>query len=51
VAPVDGIFFHGRFWFGSAENSLRFRHIRSRLSVIAAHTRGEDLCVIFHGSA
>jgi uncharacterized pyridoxamine 5'-phosphate oxidase family protein len=51
VAPVDGLFFHGRFWFGSAENSLRFRHIRSRSSVSAAHTRGEDLCVIVHGSA
>jgi nitroimidazol reductase NimA-like FMN-containing flavoprotein (pyridoxamine 5'-phosphate oxidase superfamily) len=51
VAPVDGLFFRGRFWFGSAENSVRFRHIRARPSVSGAHTRGEDLCVIVHGTA
>ena len=51
VAPVDGLFFRGHFWFGSAENSVRFQHIRSRPSVSAAHTRGEDLCVIVHGVA
>ena len=51
VAPVDGLFFRGRFWFGSAETSVRFRHIRARPSVSGAHTRGEDLCVIVHGIA
>ena len=30
VGPVDGMLFHGRFWFGSAENSVRFRHIRAQ---------------------
>src|SRR5205807_937856 len=28
VAPVDGLFYRGRFWFGSAQNSARFRNIR-----------------------
>ena len=51
VAPVDGLFFRGRFFFGSAENSVRFRHIRKRPAVSGAHTRGEDLCVIVHGTA
>jgi uncharacterized pyridoxamine 5'-phosphate oxidase family protein len=51
VAPVDGLFFRGRFWFGSAEHSVRFKHIRKRPHVSAAHTRGEDLCVIVHGRA
>jgi nitroimidazol reductase NimA-like FMN-containing flavoprotein (pyridoxamine 5'-phosphate oxidase superfamily) len=51
VAPVDGLFFRGRFWFGSAPSSVRFRHIRARPSVSAAHTRGEELCVIVHGAA
>jgi uncharacterized pyridoxamine 5'-phosphate oxidase family protein len=51
VAPVDGLFFRGRFWFGSAENSVRFRHIRREPRVSATHTRGEDFCVIVHGAA
>ncbi len=51
VAPVDGLFYRGRFWFGSAHDSARFRHIRRRPSVSAAHTRGEELAVIVHGSA
>lgn len=51
VAPVDGHFFHGRFWFGSAENSVRFKHIRARPQVSATHTRGEKLVVIVHGRA
>jgi len=51
VAPVDGLFFHGRFYFGSSPESVRFRHIRRRPRVSAAHTRGEELAVIVHGSA
>jgi nitroimidazol reductase NimA-like FMN-containing flavoprotein (pyridoxamine 5'-phosphate oxidase superfamily) len=51
VAPVDGLFFRGRFYFGSAPDSVRMRHIRARPAVSAAHTRGEELAVIVHGSA
>jgi nitroimidazol reductase NimA-like FMN-containing flavoprotein (pyridoxamine 5'-phosphate oxidase superfamily) len=51
VAPVDGLFFRGRFYFGSAPDSVRMRHIRARPQVSAAHTRGEELAVIVHGSA
>ena len=51
VGPVDGIFYKGKFWFGSAENSLRFRHIRARPQVSATHTRGEELVVTVHGRA
>lgn len=51
VSPVDGIFFHGAFWFGSSEESLRFRHIRARPQVSATHTRGEELVVTVHGVA
>jgi Pyridoxamine 5'-phosphate oxidase len=29
VAPVDGLFYRGHFWFGSAESSVRFRNIRA----------------------
>ncbi len=52
VAPVDGLFFRGHFWFGSAEHSLRFRNIRANPAVSGAVTRGvETFLVIVHGHA
>jgi uncharacterized pyridoxamine 5'-phosphate oxidase family protein len=51
VAPVDGVFFRGHFWFGSSPESLRFRHIRHNPAVSAVHTRGEELQVTVHGKA
>ena len=49
TAPVDGLFFRGQFWFGSAANSARFRHIRARPAVSATHLPGESMAVIVHG--
>ena len=52
VAPVDGLFFRGHFWFGSAESSARFRNIRANPAVSAAVTRGlETFLVLVHGYA
>jgi uncharacterized pyridoxamine 5'-phosphate oxidase family protein len=52
VAPVDGLFFRGRFWFGSAETSVRFRNIRLNPAVSGAITRGsETFVVVVHGRA
>jgi uncharacterized pyridoxamine 5'-phosphate oxidase family protein len=52
VAPVDGLFFRGRFWFGSSESSARFRNIRANPAVSGAVTRGlETFLVIVHGHA
>jgi len=52
VAPVDGLFYRGRFWFGSAENSVRFRNIRANPAVSGAITRGgEQFLVMVHGRA
>ena len=51
VAPVDGLFYRGRFWFGSSEQSMRFRHIRARPSVSATVTHGETFAVVVHGTA
>lgn len=51
VAPVDGLFFRGHFYFGSSSNSVRMRDIRAPPQVSAAHTRGEELAVIVHGTA
>jgi uncharacterized pyridoxamine 5'-phosphate oxidase family protein len=52
VAPVDGLFFRGSFWFGSAESSQRFRNIRANPAVSGAVTRGlETFLVLVHGHA
>ena len=51
VAPVDGLFFRGRWYFGSAPDSVRFRHLRARPQVSATHVRGEELAVVVHGTA
>ncbi len=51
VGPVDGLFYRGHFYFGSAADSVRFRHVRARQHVSAAHVRGEELAVIVHGLA
>ena len=51
VSPVDGFFYKGLLWFGSADNSVRFRHIRVRPQVSATHIRGEELVVTVHGTA
>jgi nitroimidazol reductase NimA-like FMN-containing flavoprotein (pyridoxamine 5'-phosphate oxidase superfamily) len=51
VGPVDGIFFRGAFYFGSAANSVRFRHIRRRPQVSATHLPAEELAVTVHGRA
>jgi hypothetical protein len=49
VGPVDGIFYRGSFYFGSAGNSLRLRHLASRPQVSATHLPGEHLAVTVHG--
>lgn len=51
VAPVDGIFYRGRFHFGTAPDALRLRHIRHRPQVSATHLPGEELAVTVHGRA
>jgi hypothetical protein len=51
LGPVDGIFFRGAFYFGSAPDSLRIRHIRARPHVSATHLPSEALAVTVHGRA
>jgi pyridoxamine 5'-phosphate oxidase len=51
AGPVDGIFYRGSFYFGSSADSLRYRHIRVRPEVSAAHVPGEELAVTVHGQA
>jgi hypothetical protein len=49
--PVDGIFYRGRFHFGSSPDSVRFRHIRRRPQVTATHLPAEEFAVTVHGRA
>jgi hypothetical protein len=51
AGPVDGIFYRGAFHFGSAPDSIRFRHIRKRPQVSATHLPGEEFAVTVHGRA
>lgn len=51
VAPVDGLFFRGRWYFSSDRSSLRFRNLVARPHVSAAHTRGEEISIVVHGTA
>jgi uncharacterized pyridoxamine 5'-phosphate oxidase family protein len=51
VAPVDGLFYRGKLWFGSAPDSQRFRNIRERPAVSATITHGEEFAVVIHGTA
>ena len=51
VGPVDGVFFRGEFHFGSAPDSVRFRHIDERPHVSATYLPGEELAVTVHGRA
>ncbi len=51
VGPVDGVFYRGAFHFGSAPDSVRFRHIDARPRVSATHLPGEELAVTVHGTA
>lgn len=50
VGPVVGIFYRGAFYFGSAPDSVRFRHLRRRPPVSATHLPGEELATV-HGGA
>jgi uncharacterized pyridoxamine 5'-phosphate oxidase family protein len=51
AGPVDGIFYRGAFHFGSAPDSVRFRHLHQRPHVTATHLPGEELSVTVHGRA
>ncbi len=51
AGPVDGYFLHGAFWFSSAPDSVRMRHLAVRPAVSATHLPGEELAVTVHGRA
>jgi hypothetical protein len=51
LAPIDGLFYRGRLWFSLTPRAVRIRHVRARPSVSACWTRGEEACLIVHGTA
>lgn len=50
VAPVDGLFYRGRLFFGLPRGAQRARHLRARPQVSASYTDG-DFGLIVHGVA
>lgn len=51
AGPVDGIFYRGAWYFGSAPDARRFSHIRHDPAVSATHLPSEEFSVTAHGRA
>lgn len=51
TGPVDTFLHRGWFWFGTAADAVRARHLAVNPGVSATHVRGEALVVTVHGSA
>ena len=51
AGPVDGIFYRGAWYFGSAPDSRRMTHIQHNAAVSATHLPSEEFSVTVHGRA
>jgi Pyridoxamine 5'-phosphate oxidase len=51
AGPLDGIFYRRAFHFGTAPDSVRYRHLQVRPQVTATHMPSEDFAVNVHGRA
>jgi uncharacterized pyridoxamine 5'-phosphate oxidase family protein len=51
VAPIDAVFFHGRFHLSTDSRSLRARHLVKRLALSVTYFESADPVVIVHGRA
>jgi uncharacterized pyridoxamine 5'-phosphate oxidase family protein len=51
AGPLDGIFYRGAFYFGTAPSSVRYRHLLKRPQVSATHLPREEFAVNVHGRA
>ena len=51
ISAVDGFVYRGRWYFGSALDSLKVIHLRARPWISLAHNRSDDLSVVVHGQA
>jgi general stress protein 26 len=51
VAPMDGWFLHGKFFFSSSGDAVRIRGLRKRPRASIAHFEGERFLINAHGHA
>jgi Pyridoxamine 5'-phosphate oxidase len=51
AGPLDGVFYRGAFHFGTAPDSVRYRHLLSRPHVSATYLPREEFAVTVHGRA
>jgi len=51
VAPMDGWFLHGKFFFSSSGDAVRIRGLRRRPSASIAYFEGERFLINAHGHA
>ncbi|MBV9941743.1 MAG: pyridoxamine 5'-phosphate oxidase family protein [Solirubrobacterales bacterium] len=51
AGPLDGVFYRGAFHFGTAADSVRYRHLLARPQVSATHLPREEFAVNVHGRA
>ena len=51
VAPIDGLFFKGRIWFGCPAPAIRTKHLRRDARVSASYTRDQSFAFVVHGVA
>ena len=51
AGPLDGVFYRGAFHFGTAPDSVRYRHLLKRPQISATHLPREEFAVNVHGRA
>lgn len=51
VAPMDGWFLHGKFFFSSSGDSIRIKGLRKRSRASIAYFEGEKFLINAHGAA
>ena len=51
VAPMDGWFLHGKFYFSSAGDAVRIRGLQRRPRASVAYFEGERFLINAHGHA
>jgi hypothetical protein len=51
VAPLDGVFIHGRFTVSTGGRAARLQHLRANAACSAAHMDGDTVGIVVHGHA
>jgi uncharacterized pyridoxamine 5'-phosphate oxidase family protein len=51
VAPLDGVFIHGRFTVSTGGRAARLRHLHANPACSASHMDGDAIGIVVHGHA